>query len=78
MPSPTGVPTCKLEPVNRPKKWIDLGYRERPLSTCKTRHKTHLTGIDARDRGQTFGISSRDHLASMIAGKVGRAEPGKE
>ena len=34
-----------------------------------TEHKIRLTGIDAPERGQPFANNSKEHLASMVAGK---------
>ena len=39
------------------------------LDSDQVQHKVRLTGIDAPERGQPFGTVSRDHLASMVAGK---------
>ena len=39
------------------------------LDASNTQHKVRLTGIDAPERGQPFGNKSREHLASMVAGK---------
>ena len=39
------------------------------LDSTNTQHKVRLTGIDAPERGQPFGNKSREHLASMVAGK---------
>lgn len=39
------------------------------LDSSKTQYKVRLTGIDAPERGQPFGTVSRDHLASLLAGK---------
>lgn len=39
------------------------------LDIDQVQHKVRLTGIDAPERGQPFGTVSRDHLASMVAGK---------
>jgi endonuclease YncB( thermonuclease family) len=47
------------------------------LDADKTEHKVRLTGIDAPERGQPFGTKSRDHLASMVAGKEVRVESTK-
>ncbi len=40
-------------------------------------YKIRLTGIDAPEKAQPFGMASRDHLASMVAGKVVRVESSK-
>ncbi len=32
-------------------------------------HKTRLAGIDAPERKQAYGLASRKHLASIVAGK---------
>ena len=47
------------------------------LDASGTQHKVRLTGIDAPERGQPFGTASRDHLASMVAGKDVRVESTK-
>ena len=47
------------------------------LDSDNTQHKIRLTGIDAPERGQPFGTKSRDHLASMVAGKDVRVESKK-
>lgn len=47
------------------------------LDSSNTQHKVRLTGIDAPERGQPFGTLSRDHLASMVAGKEVRVESDK-
>ncbi len=39
------------------------------LGLDQVQHKIRLIGIDAPERGQPFGTASRDHLASMVAGK---------
>ena len=45
--------------------------------TEKVQHKVRLTGIDAPERGQPFGTVSREHLASLVAGKEVRVESDK-
>ena len=47
------------------------------LDANEVQHKVRLTGIDAPERGQPFGTVSRDHLASMVAGKDVRVESTK-
>ena len=47
------------------------------LDTDNVQHKVRLTGIDAPERGQPYGTKSRDHLASMVAGKEVRVESEK-
>lgn len=39
--------------------------------------KVRLSGIDAPERGQPYGTVSRQHLASMVAGKEVRVESTK-
>jgi len=39
---------------------LDANYRE---------HKIRLAGIDAPERKQAYGLASRKHLASIVAGK---------
>jgi endonuclease YncB( thermonuclease family) len=40
-------------------------------------HKIRLSGIDAPEKGQPFGKASREHLASLVAGKSVRVESSK-
>jgi len=47
------------------------------LDASNTEHKVRLTGIDAPERGQPYGTASRDHLASMVAGKEVKVESTK-
>ena len=37
-------------------------------------HKIRLAGIDAPERKQAYGLASRKHLASIVAGKQVRVE----
>ncbi len=39
---------------------LDTNYKE---------HKIRLAGIDAPERKQAYGLASRKHLASIVAGK---------
>ncbi len=39
---------------------LDANYKE---------HKIRLAGIDAPERNQAYGLASRKHLASIVAGK---------
>ncbi len=39
---------------------LDANYKE---------HKIRLAGIDTPERKQTYGLASRKHLASIVAGK---------
>ncbi len=39
---------------------LDANYQE---------HKIRLAGVDAPERKQAYGLASRKHLASMVAGK---------
>jgi endonuclease YncB( thermonuclease family) len=41
-------------------------------------HKVRLTGIDAPERGQPFAKASKNHLASMVAGKEVFVEASKK
>ncbi len=40
---------------------LDANYKE---------HKIRLAGIDAPERKQAYGLASRKHLASMVAGQL--------
>ncbi len=44
---------------------LDANYQE---------HKIRLAGIDAPERRQAYGLASRKHLASIVAGKQVRVE----
>ncbi len=39
------------------------------LDSTNTQHRIRLQGIDAPEKGQPFGNTSRKHLASLVAGK---------
>ena len=39
------------------------------LDANYTQHKIRLVGIDAPERKQAYGLASRKHLASIVAGK---------
>jgi endonuclease YncB( thermonuclease family) len=39
------------------------------LDADNTQYKIRLTGIDAPERDQSYGKASKQHLASMVAGK---------
>ncbi len=47
------------------------------LDSYQVEHKVRLTGIDAPERGQPFSTVSRNHLASMVAGKEVLVESSK-
>ena len=47
------------------------------LDADNIEHKVRLRGIDAPEKGQPFGNASRNHLASMVAGKEVRVESTK-
>ncbi len=44
---------------------LDANYKD---------HKIRLAGIDAPERRQAYGLASRKHLASIVAGKQVRVE----
>ncbi len=44
----------------------DTGY---VLDANYEQHKVRLAGIDAPERKQAYGLASRKHLASIVAGK---------
>lgn len=48
------------------------------LDNANTQYKIRLTGIDAPERGQPYGAASREHLASMVAGKEVLVESDKK
>ena len=45
------------------------------LDTNYKQHKIRLAGIDAPERKQAYGLASRKHLASIVAGKQVTAMP---
>ena len=47
------------------------------LDGAKTEHKVRLSGIDAPERGQSFGLQSKERLSELVAGKDVRVEWGK-
>jgi endonuclease YncB( thermonuclease family) len=47
------------------------------LDSTNVQHKVRLTGIDAPEKAQPFGNASRNHLASLVAGKEVRVESSK-
>ena len=47
------------------------------LDAHKVEHKIRLTGIDAPEKKQPFGNASREHLASLVAGKEVFVEANK-
>jgi endonuclease YncB( thermonuclease family) len=47
------------------------------LHSSSTEHKVRLTGIDAPERGQSFGTASTQNLNRMVAGKQVRVESSK-
>jgi endonuclease YncB( thermonuclease family) len=47
------------------------------LDSSNVQHKVRLTGIDAPEKAQPFGNASRNHLASLVAGKEVRVESSK-
>ena len=48
------------------------------LDNRKVEYRVRLSGIDAPERGQPFGSKSREHLATLIAGKTVRVESSKK
>tara|TARA_B100000767_G_C19575805_1_gene455189 strand:+ start:136 stop:639 length:504 start_codon:yes stop_codon:yes gene_type:complete len=47
------------------------------LDDKNIQYKVRLTGIDAPERGQPFATRSKEHLASMVAGKAVFVESDK-
>ncbi len=45
---------------------LDANYKE---------HKIRLAGIDAPERNQAYGLASRKHLASIVAGQQVTVRP---
>ncbi len=50
----------------------------RVLDADSVQHKIRLAGIDAPEKAQPFGNASRQHLASIVAGKDVRVETTKK
>ena len=48
------------------------------LDAVNAQHKIRLYGIDAPEKNQAFGQVSRNHLASLVAGKAVRVEYSKK
>jgi endonuclease YncB( thermonuclease family) len=48
------------------------------LDADNTEYKVRLTGIDAPERGQPYSNASRNHLASLVAGKEVFVESEKQ
>ena len=40
------------------------------LTTATPQNKIRLTGIDAPERGQSFGTKSKEHLSDAVAGEI--------
>ncbi len=45
------------------------GHTIAVLSEGNVQHKIRLQTIDAPERGQAYGIKSRDHLSDRVAGR---------
>ena len=45
------------------------------LDESHTQHKIRLAGIDAPEKGQTFGAKARENLATKVFGKQGNLAP---
>ncbi len=54
---------------------ITDGDRLYVLGANYKEHKIRLPGIDAPERKQAYGLASRKHLASIVAGKQVKAIP---
>ena len=54
---------------------ITDGDRLYVLGANYKEHKIRLAGIDAPERKQAYGLASRKHLASIVAGKQVKAIP---
>ena len=63
------VPAQSAELVGKVVAVVD-GDTVRVLDASNREHKIRLQGIDAPERGQPFGNRSRQHLASLVAGKT--------
>ena len=71
------VATTTLADVTGRMVAVTDGDTIKVLDAEKVQHKVRLTGIDAPERGQPFGTASREHLASLVAGKEVRVESDK-
>lgn len=47
------------------------------LDQAKTQHKIRLSGIDAPEKGMSFGQKSKQHLSDLVAGHVVTVETTK-
>ena len=44
------------------------------LDASNSQHKIRLSGIDAPERGQPFGMKAKEYLSGLVAGKDVRVE----
>lgn len=47
------------------------------LDQAETQHKIRLSGIDAPEKGMSFGQKSKQHLSDLVAGRVVTVETTK-
>ena len=71
------ISTTALADINGKIVSVTDGGTIKVLDVSRAEHKVRLTGIDAPERRQPYGTASKDHLASMVAGKQVRVESSK-
>jgi endonuclease YncB( thermonuclease family) len=68
------LPLATLADVSGRVVAVTDGDTIKVLDADNAEHKVRLTGIDAPEKGQPYGTASRNHLASMVAGKEVKVE----
>jgi len=64
------IPATAAEPITGCIVSVHDGDTVRVLDATNVQHKVRLDGIDAPERGQSFGTVARDRLAALVMGKA--------